>query len=86
MQEIKRGKDAGVAAAGKGDATLRKGDRILKVWDSDLSAVEPGQFLAMLSNSSIEMHVYNTYDEAAKRNEYVLIALHMGEGRCEMYT
>eukprot|EP00041_Stephanoeca_diplocostata_P033657 m.1117995 g.1117995 ORF g.1117995 m.1117995 type:complete len:486 (-) comp24381_c1_seq22:1665-3122(-) len=69
VKDIKRGKDAGVVAAGKGNATLRKGDRILKVWDSDLSNVEPGQFLSMLSNSSIEMHVYNTGDEATKRRE-----------------
>jgi hypothetical protein len=71
IKEVKRGVEAGVVGrAAKGaDGSLRKGDRIVKVWDSDLSTVEIGRFLAMLASPSLEFEVYNEYDAAARRAE-----------------
>lgn len=70
VKEIKRGLELGVVGrSGRGDSSLRKGDRIVKVWDSDLTKVEIGQFLAMLASPSLEFEVYNEIDAASHRAE-----------------
>lgn len=45
---------------------LRKGDRILKVYDKDLCSLEAGEFLAMLAQPRLELLVFNVIEAENK--------------------
>jgi len=68
IKGVKQGAEAGVAArTGKGDASLRRGDHIVKVAGEELAKIEPGQFLALLGTPTLVLEVYNEIDERAER-------------------
>lgn len=84
IKGVKHGADAGVAGkAGKGDATLRRGDRIVKVAGNELSKIEPGQFLALLAAPILELEVYNEIDERAEREAAAEAAARAAEKAAE---